>query len=85
MIIQKKTVGGRGREHDIFAICNTPAETGEDTATELVRFDSMELAVFVLRYMNGYSLSDTDEYRAKEAIKKAAATSNHSADSHQKG
>lgn len=85
MIIQKQTVGGRGRQHDIYVICNTPAETGEDKAKELARFDSMELAVIVLRYMNGYSLSETDEYRAKEAIKKAAATSNHSADSHQKG
>ena len=38
---------------------------------KLTDAEKLELAAIVLRYLRGDSLSEADEYRAKEAIKKA--------------
>lgn len=54
-------------------ICNSVVDNGDDFPDEIARFDSLELATVVLRYMRGDSLSEADEYRAKEALKAAAA------------
>ena len=70
MIIEKHRVGARGRK-TIYTICNSIAETGESRTDEIARFDTLELAAIVLRYLRGDSLSEADTYRAKEAIKKA--------------
>ena len=70
MIIEKHRVGAHGRK-TIYTICNNIAETGESRTDEIARFDTLELAAIVLRYLRGDSLSEADEYRAKEAIKKA--------------
>ena len=70
MIIEKHRVGAHGRKI-IYTVCNSIADTGEIRTEEIVRFDTLELAAIVLRYLRGDSLSEADEYRAKEAIKKA--------------
>ena len=62
-------VGAHGRKI-IYAVCADAQETG-DKLHEIARFDTLDVATAVLRYMRGDSLSEADEYRAKEAIKKA--------------
>jgi hypothetical protein len=56
----------------MYAVCADAQETG-DKLHEIARFDTLDVATAVLRYMRGDSLSEADEYRAKEAIKKASA------------
>ena len=70
MIIEKYNVGAQGRKI-IYTVCNSIADTGESRTEEIARFDTLELAAIVLRYLRGDSLSEADTYRAKEAIKKA--------------
>ena len=69
MVIEKLHVGAHGRKI-IYAVCADQTETG-DKLHEIARFDTLDVATAVLRYMRGDSLSESDEYRAKEAIKKA--------------
>ena len=69
MVIEKLHVGAHGRKI-IYAVCADQTETG-DKLHEICRFDTLDVATAVLRYMRGDSLSEADEYRAKEAIKKA--------------
>ena len=69
MVIEKLHVGAHGRKI-IYAVCADQTETG-DKLHEIARFDTLDVATAVLRYMRGDSLSEADEYRAKEAIKKA--------------
>ena len=71
MVIEKLHVGAHGRKI-IYAVCADQTETG-DKPHEIARFDTLDVATAVLRYMRGDSLSEADEYRAKEAIKKADA------------
>lgn len=71
MIIEKHSVGAHGRK-TIYTICNSIADTGADRTDEIARFDTLETAVIVLRYMRGDSLSEADTAAAKEAIRKAA-------------
>lgn len=73
MIVIKSTIGAGKRRHDVYDVCNSIADTGAERPDSIARFDTLELATVVMRYMRGDSLSDTDEYRAKEALKKAAA------------
>lgn len=70
MIIEKQRIGAHGKT-TIYTLCNSIADTGESCTDEIARFDTLELAAIVLRYLRGDSLSAADEYRAKEAIKKA--------------
>lgn len=69
MVIDKLQIGAHGRKV-FYAVCADQTETG-DKLHEICRFEKLETAVIVLRYMRGDSLSESDEYRAKEAIKKA--------------
>lgn len=70
MIIEKQRIGAHGKT-TIYTLCNSIADTGAERPEEIARFDKLETAVIVLRYLRGDSLSEADEYRAKEAIKKA--------------
>ena len=72
MIITKQRIGAHGHE-TIYQLCNSIADTGATQPDEIARFDTLDVATAVLRYMRGDSLSEADEYRAKEAIKKADA------------
>ena len=71
MIIIKSTIGTGKRRRDVYDVCNSIADTGADCPESIARFDTLEMAVIVMRYMNGDELSEADTYRAKEAIKKA--------------
>ena len=71
MIITKQTIGAGKRRHDVYDVCNSIADTGAERPDSIARFDTLEMAVIVMRYMNGDELSEADTYRAKEAIKKA--------------
>ena len=64
MIIEKHHVGAHGKT-TIYTLCNSIADTGESRTEEIARFDTLELAAIVLRYLRGDSLSEADEYRAK--------------------
>ena len=77
MIITKQRIGAHGHE-TIYQLCNSIADTGATQPDEIARFKTLELATVVMRYMRGDSLSETDEYRAKEAIKKADAPADQS-------
>ena len=69
MIIDKLNIGAHTKTVK-YAVCADATETG-DRPQEIARFDTLELATVVMRYMRGDSLSETDEYRAKEALKAA--------------
>ena len=69
MVIEKLHVGVHGRKI-IYAVCADQTETG-DKLHEICRFEKLETAVIVLRYMRGDSLSEADTLQAREAIKKA--------------
>ena len=69
MIIEKLNIGAHTKTVK-YAVCADATETG-DRPQEIARFDTLELATVVMRYMRGDSLSETDEYRAKEALKAA--------------
>ena len=71
MIIEKYEIGRGKTRRNVYGICNSIADAGKEYNPCLARFDTLELAAIVLRYLRGDSLSEADEYRAKEAIKKA--------------
>lgn len=71
MIIERLKVGAHGSK-TLYAVCADATETGGELH-EIARFDTLDVAAAVLRYLHGDSLSETDEYRAKEAIKRADA------------
>ena len=73
MIVIKSTIGAGKRRHDVYDVCNGIADTGAERPDSIARFDTLELATVVMRYMRGDHLDERDEYRAKEALKKAAA------------
>jgi hypothetical protein len=77
MIIKKQRIGAHGKT-TIYTLCNSIADTGAERLEEIVRFDRLETAVIVLRYMSGDELSEADTYRAKEALKKADAPTDES-------
>lgn len=77
MIIEKHRVGAHGRK-TIYTICNSIAETGESRTDEIARFDTLELAAIVFRYLRGDSLSDDNTAAAKDAIRKADAPTDES-------
>lgn len=64
MIIEKIISKGKS----VYAVCNDNRETGGCGVHEIIRFDKLELAVIVMRYISGAPLSESNEYRAKEAI-----------------
>ena len=76
MVIDKKYIGANCRKV-VYDVCADATETG-DGLHAIVRLDSLELATIVMRYMRGDSLSEADEYRAHEAIRKADVPTNDS-------
>ena len=70
MIIEKLHLGAHSKTIK-YAVCADVQETG-DRLHEIARFDTLETATAVLRYMRGDSLSEADTETAKEAIRKAA-------------
>ena len=69
MVIKKLNLGAHNKTIK-YAVCADVQETG-DRLHEIARFDTLELATVVMRYIRGDSLSEADESRAKEALKKA--------------
>lgn len=76
MIIDKRHIGAHGRK-TVYVICADIAETG-DKLHDIARFDTLETASIVFRYLTGCNMSDADETAAKEAIKKADAPTDES-------
>ena len=72
MIIERHEIGAGSRRRSVFAVCNDTMETNDKQPHEIARFDTLETAVAVIRYMRGDSLSDRDRHLAREAIKKVA-------------
>ena len=72
MIIEKQRIGAHGKT-TIYTLCNSIADTGAERPEEIARFDKLETAVIVLRYMRGDTLDETQTYRATEALKKIDA------------
>lgn len=70
MVIEKLHLGAHSKTIK-YAVCADVQETG-DRLHEIARFDTLETATAVLRYMRGDSLSEADTETAKEAIRKAA-------------
>ena len=73
MIIEKHNIGRGKTRRTVYDICNSIADAGKEYNPSLARFDTLELATVVMRYMRGDSLSEADEIRAKEALKKVDA------------
>ena len=71
MIINRYQIGTGKRKHDVFGVCADMTETGKEPR-EIARFDTLETATAVMRYMRGDTLSEDDTQTAKEAIKRAA-------------
>ena len=76
MVIDKKHIGANCRKV-VYEVCADATETG-DGLHAIIRLESLELATIVMRYMRGDSLSEADEYRAHEAIRKADVPTNDS-------
>jgi len=81
MIIRRTT---RNKKH-VYEVCNSVQDTGRAEPETIAEFETLEQATAVMRLLRGDHMSATDEITATQAIKKAAATTNHSADSRQKG
>ena len=69
MVIKKLNLGAHNKTIK-YAVCADVQETG-DRLHEIARFDTLETATAVLRYMRGDRLSEADTETAKEAIRKA--------------
>jgi hypothetical protein len=69
MVIKKYHIGAHGKK-TVYAVCADQTETG-DKLHEICRFETLETATAVLKYMRGDSMSEADIETAKEAIKKA--------------
>ena len=81
MIINRYQIGTGKRKRDVFGVCADATETG-DKPKEIARFDTLDIATAVMRYMRGDELTADDEARAKEAITKVATPAVESKGSH---
>lgn len=70
MIIKKLNIGAYGKK-TCYAICSDLTETNE--VKEIARFNTLELATLVLKFMRGDELCIADEDAVREAIKKVDA------------
>ena len=77
MIIEKKSIGAYGKK-TVYAVCTEPAENGDKTPHTIARFNTLETASIVLKYLHGDKMSETDTNAAKAAIKKADAPTDES-------
>lgn len=68
MIVKRLSAGANGRNFK-YAVCADATET-DGRPQEVARFDSLELAALVIRYLRGAGLCDSDERRVKDALKK---------------
>ena len=59
MIVIKSTIGAGKRRHDVYDVCNSIADTGAERPDSIARFDTLELATVVMRYMRGDTLDET--------------------------
>ena len=69
MIISAHTIGAGKKRSKVYAICTTPAENGSSRPEEVTRFDTMEAAALVLRYLTGAALDAEDTARAREILR----------------
>ena len=67
MIIEKHHVGAHSGKV-MYAVCNDVTETGEDRPHEIARYDTLQTATAVLRYLRGDNLNEYDTELAREAI-----------------
>ncbi len=72
MIIEKMRIGAHSRR-TVYALCSDATENGDKRPHEIARFEKLELAALVMRYMLGDSMNEADTYRATAALKKADA------------
>ena len=71
MIIERHTVGCGKRSQYRYSISNTPQESGKGYAEEVARFESLEIAALVFRYLNGVTLTTEDTGRVITALQSA--------------
>lgn len=71
MVIQKLSIG-RHSKKTVYALCLDIMDTGKDSQ-ELARFDTLETATDVLRYIRGDRMTGADIARARAAIQKVDA------------
>lgn len=71
MYIDKYEIGTGKKRRNVYGLHYSADETGTDNTREIARFDTLELATFVMKYMRGDVMSIEEEQAAKEAIKKA--------------
>lgn len=69
MIITRYTIGTGKNRRSVYAICTTPQENGSSRPEEVTRFDTMEAAALVLRYLTGAALDAEDAARAREILR----------------
>lgn len=71
MYIDKYEIGTGKKRCNVYGLHYSADETGTDNTREIARFDTLELATLVMKYMRGDSLSEADTLKAQEAIRKA--------------
>ena len=69
MIITTKTIGTGKNRRSVYVICTTPQENGSSRPEEITRFDTMEAAALVLRYLTGAALDAEDAARVREILR----------------
>lgn len=70
MIINRYEIGTGKNRRNVYGICADVTETG-DHLREIVRFDQLDTAALVLRYMNGGDMTTEDQLHVLELIKAA--------------
>lgn len=70
MYIDKYEIGTGKKRCNVYGLHYSADETGTDNTREIARFETLELATFVMKYMRGDVMSIEEEQAAKEAIKK---------------
>ena len=74
MIIERHTIGAGRKSKNVYGICTTPAENGSDRPLEIARFQTLEQAALVLRYMAGGDLNQDEAEFARVAMRQAEGT-----------
>lgn len=72
MIIEKLKIGAHSKKI-MYAVCADVTETG-DKLHEICRFDSLEKATAILKYLRGDSITTASDWQtARDAIKSVDA------------
>ena len=69
MIINRYQIGTGKRKHDVFGVCADMTETGKEPR-EIARFDTLETATAVMKFMRGDVMPKEYEAIAIEALRK---------------